>query len=321
MMYRLSMRKLIVPVVLLLCLAATVRADVTLRYTSDVQLAAFLPPEILDQFQKSLKGGGVSDMSQTIRMKGNKGYTSAGKYLFLVDFAKQELIMLDAGNRRAATVPVAQYTEKMLSVMPKMPDEARKAFDSIKVSFDARKTGRTDTIQGVQAEEREAVMSMEMPMPGSEQVMPMMKLIMQIWTAKPEEALRVQAIRELTGYNLWTSYFMNPAESMGKMFGAMPGFGQGMNSLFEDMAKNKSVMLRTQMSVYSSFFAQMAQQRLKKGEALPANYDPDAPLVTIKQEAAELSTAPLEDSVFLVPEGYASVPMEDVMKVVLQPKP
>ena len=42
----------------------------------------------------------------------------------------------------------------MLTLMPKIPEEARKAFDATKVSFDAHKTGRTDVIQGVQAEER-----------------------------------------------------------------------------------------------------------------------------------------------------------------------
>ena len=55
------------------------------------------------------------------------------------------------------------------------------------------------------------MLAIEMPVPGSDQLIPMMRMVMQIWTAKPEEALRVRAIRELTGYNLWTSYFMNPA--------------------------------------------------------------------------------------------------------------
>ncbi len=307
----------LVPLSLLMCLAPILRADVTLRYTSDVQLASFLPPEMLDQFQKGLKG--AVGASQTIRMKGNKGYTTAGKFLFIVDFDKQELTMVDGENKHVATVPAGQYSEKMLASMPKIPEEARKVFDSTKVSFDSHKTGRTELIQGVQAEEREVVLSIEMPVPGGDQVIPMMKMVMQIWTAKPEEALRVQAIRELTGYNLWTGYFMNPGESLGKMFGAMPGFGKGMNSMLEEMAKNKSVMLRSQISLYSSFFAQMAQNMQKQGKPLPPSYDPDAPIVQVKQEAAELSTASVEDSTFQVPEGYTAVPMEDLMKALVQP--
>jgi hypothetical protein len=231
--------------------------------------------------------------------------------------------MLDGENKRMATVPASQYSEKMVASMPKisdMPEQARKVFDSMKVSSDSRKTGRTDVIQGVQAEEREVVLSIEMPVPGGEQVVSMMKIVMQIWTAKPEEALRVQAIRELTGYNLWTSYFMNPGEALGKMFGAMPGFGKAMNSMFDEMAKNKAVMLRTQMSLYSSFFAQMAQHMQKQGKPLPPSYDPDAPIIQVKQEAAELSTAPVEDSTFRVPEGYAAVPMEDLLKALVQPQ-
>jgi len=40
----------------------------------------------------------------------------------------------------------------------------------------------------------------------------------------------------------------------------------------------------------------------------------------MKQEAAELSTAPIEDSIFQIPQGYATAPMEDLMKTLVQPK-
>ena len=55
----------------------------------------------------------------------------------------------------------------------------------------------------------------------------------------------------------------------------------------------------------------------KHGKPLPEGFDPDAPLVQIKQEAAELSTAPVDDSVFQVPAGYAAVPMEELMKTMV----
>jgi hypothetical protein len=278
-------------------------------------MASFLPVEVLDQFTKSMQGSA----SQTIRMKGNKGYTNAGKFLFIVDFDKQELTMVDSANKHMAIVPASQYSEKMLASMPQIPEHARKMLDSTKASLDSHKTGRTDTIQGVQAEESELVLSIEMPIPGGDQVVPMMKMVLQIWTAKPEEALRVQAIRELTGYNLWTSYFMNPGDALGKMFSAMPAFGKGLNTMFEEMGKNKAVMLRSQMSLYSSFFAQMAQKMQQQGKPLPSSYDPDAPLVQVKQEAAELSTAALGDSMFQVPQDYSAVPLEDLMKVLIQP--
>ena len=164
------------------------------------------------------------------------------------------------------------------------------------------------------------VLSIEMPAGGEEQVLPMMKMVMQIWTAKPEEALRLQAVRELTAYNLWTGSFMNPAGSLAKMFGSIPVVGKGLTSMFDDMAKNKALMLRTNMSIYSSFFAKLAQGVRKQGQPLPENYDPDAPFIQVKQEAAELSTASLEDSIFQVPGGYETVPMDDLMKVMLLPK-
>jgi hypothetical protein len=107
---------------------------------------------------------------------------------------------------------------------------------------------------------------------------------------------------------------------MEKMFGMMPGFGEGMTKMFAELAQNKSVMLRTQTKIYSSFFGQMAQSMQKNGKELPPGYDPDAPLVEISQEAAELSTAAIEDAVFRIPEGHTTVPMADLMQTLTAPK-
>ena len=39
-----------------------------------------------------------------------------------------------------------------------------------------------------------------------------------------------------------------------------------------------------------------------------AGFDADAPFIQMQMEVAELSTAPIADSLFTVPEGYRSVP-------------
>jgi hypothetical protein len=306
----------------LLCAFPTLRADVTMRYKSDVQLASYLPPEILDQFNKAIKTS-MSVSSQTIHMKGGKVTSSTGKFSCIVDFEKHELTMVDAANKQVSTVPAEKFNESWTSSIPELPEQARKVFDSMKINFESHKTGRTEAIQGIQAEEREAVLSMEMPMPGGDQgapVVSMLKMVMQIWTARPEEALRVQAVRELTAYNLWISYFMNPGKAMEKVFMLMPGFGDGMNKMFTELAQNKTVMLRTQMKIYSSLFGQMALSMQKQGQPLPAGYDPDAPLLQVNQEVDELSTAPLEDALFRIPEGYQVMPMADLMKTLTKPK-
>src|SRR6478736_4596439 len=102
----------LVPFSLILSVAPPLCADVTLRYQTDVQLASFLPPEVVETFQKTMKSG-LSDVSQTIRMKGGKGYTNTGKFLFIVDFDRQDLTMLNSENKSVAVLPVSQYAEKM----------------------------------------------------------------------------------------------------------------------------------------------------------------------------------------------------------------
>jgi hypothetical protein len=304
---------------LLLCVAPMLRADATIRYKSDVQLAPFLPPEMLDQFNKAMKSG-MDAKSQVIRMKGGKAASVTGNFSSIVDFDKQEFTMLDGANKRAATVPAAKFNESWTANFTAVPEEARKVFESMKCSVETRDTGRTETIHGVQAEEHETVLTLEMPIPGGDQPMQAMRMVMHLWTAKPEEALRVQAIRELTAYNLWTNYVMNPTQGMEKIFDAMPGFGKGMKQMFDQLGARKAVMLRTDMKLYSTMFAQMAQHMLKEGETLPAGYDPDAPFITITQQVDELSTAPLDDAMFRIPEGYQVTPMGDLMKDLTKPK-
>jgi hypothetical protein len=139
---------------------------------------------------------------------------------------------------------------------------------------------------------------------------PGMKLVMHIWTAKQAEALRVPAIRELTGYQAWQRYFMNPAGMIGKM---MPGMNKTIGPMIEEMFKNQSVILRTRMEVYMPFLAVVQKQALAQGQSFPA-LDPDAPLLEMNQEVAELSSAPVDASLFEIPKDYSAVPAEDIIR-------
>jgi hypothetical protein len=79
-------------------------------------------------------------------------------------------------------------------------------------------------------------------------------------------------------------------------------------------------MLRTEVKLYSSLFVQMAQSMRDQGKALPPDYDPQAPLIQVSQEVTELSTAPLDDAAFRMPEGYQTTPLTEMMTALTQPK-
>jgi TonB family protein len=173
----------------------------------------------------------------------------------------------------------------------------------MKTTCESHKTGRTEAIQGVQAEEREETCSTEMSMPESMQkagsALPgmSMKTVIHIWAASPGERTRVPALWQLSGFELWQKYFMNPAAAITKM---MPG---GDTSMMDEMQKDQSVLLRwsTEMSM---------DLHMPAVAGMP---DQKTPLVKMTREVVELSTAPLDDSLFQIPDNYAAATFGDVM--------
>jgi hypothetical protein len=181
-------------------------------------------------------------------------------------------------------------------------------------------TGQSAVILGVEAEEREVVISMEMPMPGANQASAAMKLVMNIWTAKAGETLRVPAIRELAGYNAWQKYILNPAAMLEKMAGKMNGVMTVLSPILEETSKNQSVILRMHIAIYTPLTAMMAQKMAKPGEPAPA-VDPNAPFLEVNQEVAELSGAPVDAALFEVPKDYTSVPAADLFGNMMHTQP
>ncbi len=288
--------------------APAVRADVTIRYKSEIKSSVPMPT-------------GVADMgNHAIRMKGNKGYMEAGGFTMMVDFARRECTIVDPAGRKYATIPAAEYGKSMASAMPEMPPGAAEAagatLGAMKSKTDSRKTGRTETIQGVAAEEREITFQMEMPMPEASGMPPMtMKMVMQVWAAKQGEALRVPAIRELSGFNLWQKYFLNPTDTFGKM---VPQMG-GMASLFEEMQKDQSVVLRMHMSMYMpSMEALVARMSGQPGRRATAGAEAETPFMEMSQEVVELSTAPVDEALFRIPEGFAAASFGELMNGMME---
>jgi len=273
------------------------RADVTVRYQVDYKLAASLPPAImgstLQQMASSIPKEAV------IQVKRDKGYSNYGKITYLTDFAKQEITLVDAASRGFATMSMKDFADKLGASIPAMTSQAQLSMGSIKSNFSTWKTGRTDTIQGIAAEENEMVISMESADPIEPQAAgPLMKMVLQIWSAKPEEALRVPALRQWAGYAAYSNYLMNPLTALQKIFASMPGSAKGFTSILEE--KTKSLLLKSHTEVYMPMMSRL-------------------PLMEINNEIVELSAEPVNDSIFQLPDGFQSAPVEELMKSVIAP--
>jgi len=311
--------------------AAPVLADVTVRYQTDIQLASFLPPQAREQAEKALQG----NRGYTLRFKNGKGWTDMNSWTSLLDYTTQQMTLIDPKQKMFCTLPAAEFTEKLFAAMPKfgklpkmdnVPEEQQKAMTdmmakmmaNLKVTFDSKKTGRTDTIQGIQADEREMTIAIEMPMPkGGAQSVMHMKIVLQVWGAQPGEALKNQAIRELTGYNLYANYFMNPAGMLQKMFSSMPGYAEALKSMTEEFSAAKSPMLRTHMSMFAEMDPKAAQKAADQNPGA-GPVDPNAPMFEMTHEAVEISGAPVDEAVFRIPADYKAIPPEEIIKNMIQ---
>jgi hypothetical protein len=283
-----------------LWMCATALADVTLRYQLDIKLGAATSPQVKEQMEKSESTWANS----IVRMKNGKCWSQTGIWTSIIDFATEKMTLIDSGHQTFATLPVADLPDKMAALMPKppeIPDAAKKAMSAMKTTVESKVTGRTETILGVQAEEREFVLNIEMPMPAGVNRPPAtMKMAMRIWTSKPDEALHNQAIRELTGFKLWSNYFMNPGWMMEKMFASMPGHGDFVEKITTVLSANNGVMLRTSMAMYM---------------AIPGA-NPDSPMFEMTNEAVELSSASVDGAVFGIPIDYKSIPADELLTAV-----
>jgi hypothetical protein len=296
-------------VLLLAPLAPSVWADATLRYHTDIQTSGAIG--IAMPINQAL--GGLRDM--VIRIKGNKAYSSQGNLISIMDLMTQELILIDAPHKRFASVPASQYTAQLKSAVPAMPEATRAVFASMKSNVVSRSTGRTATIQGIQTEEQEFVLSIDMPLPGAPPTPgPFMKMVMQVWTAKPGETERVPALQEFRNYTASASA-MNPADMMKQVLGGLPGMGDSMGAMIEEISKKGALSLRMHTEVFLPALAILSRQLPQRpGQPPLPVLDPDAPLMQMNQEVVELSTDPLDDSLFQVPQDYQAAPLEDILK-------
>ncbi len=282
-------------------------ADVTLRYKTESKMNPGLPAMI----SGPMLGSDFAKPQETaLRLKGGKGFSTAAAYNSITDFTTQEVTLLDAPNAHYAKIKASELGALTAAAMPKIPDQVGAMMASMKFDVSpARVTGRSAVIQDVDTEEREIAISISGPaLPGMPPG-PMVRVVMQMWTAKSGEVLRVPAIRELTGYALWSWATMNPVAGMSDIIKQLPGLATNLESMMSEMQKG-TTMLRLHTDMFMPGMVAILQQM--PGAA--AGFDANAPFMQMDQEAVELSSAPVPDSFFQIPEGFQATPAADLFK-------
>jgi hypothetical protein len=293
---------------LLTLYASSLEADVTVRYTAEIKSSL---PAAMQQATAQLSS---ALPSQTILLiKGNKSFSEYGGMRFIGDSATKKVILLDTANKKYATADADEYMKAISANMPKMPDAAASMMAAFKTHVDTKATGRTETIHGIEAEEQQITISMDGPAMPNMPPGPMLRVEMHIWMSKEGEAGKIPALREWADYNQSAIANMNPTNGLKKLFGAIPGLGESMNTTFQEIMKPNSVMMRLHVEMFMPALAAMMKMA-PQGNPAGAEIDPNAAMMQMTQQVADLSTEPISDSQFDVPAEYTQESADQFMK-------
>lgn len=294
-------------------------ADVSFITAFRFEPGAGMPAAAMESMTRSMPAMPVV----RTRVKGTRWMSRAGGLDMIFDTVTQEVTLLDAASKTFAASPMAEYAAsigKHLPAMPSVPPEVEQMMSAIQM--DARKTDRTDVVQGIKVGEREITMSMKLPLPpmpsgdGPAPTTPPsmeMKMLIHLWTALPSEGDRVPAVRELDAV---MSKSKGTGQDLIQQLGAMfPFAGSSMKKLLDEFSKEQGYPLRTQMELSMPGLAEMMAQVGPPGGSRGAEA-PRGPFMTMVMEITDLSTEPIDEAVFQVPKDYKAAPFGDLMKKV-----
>ena len=297
-------RRLALAAILALTAGRSVHADVTIRRSMSVALGPTFPTQLADQTKSQLASALPSEI--VVRVKGDKSYSSTGPLIAITDYAAGSVTLLNPKTKQYAASSLTEYFDRMAassqSVTQGMPAEAQQLLHNMKFDVQTKKTGRIATVQGIRTEE--SVITLSLGMPVDQTFIPAMRMEMHCWIAPAAEVARFAGLKQLAAFSARDKGALDPTQALQRVLGQMPGFGDQLRKpLSELMNGTGNSMLRMTAAVYVPALAQ----------AEPP-IDPSFPMEEIKTELLELSTAPIDDSVFSVPADYRSAPLEDLIQ-------
>jgi hypothetical protein len=295
-------------VLLGLVLLSSLRADVTVRYETTITLSPLMPPEAQAQLKKS----GTAPI--TMLVKGSKGLTRSGSFASVTDLAKQTTLVMNSDQKTYASATMGDYEQAVSLLVPKPSAETQNLLANMETKFESKNTGRTATIRGILAEERQIVVSISSKA-GTDQEAPgqLMRMVLNLWSAAPNQAAQVPALAEVERFTALSQTAMDPTAMFQQILGPYSAMAKGYEALAKELQDRRSLLLRARVSVYVPSLGQTAAALAKSGRNVP-EFDPQGPISEITQEVVELSTAPVDNAAFEVPAGYRSSTVGEILK-------
>jgi hypothetical protein len=282
------------------------RADLTLEYKSDVKVGAGMPAAVAEAIKQQM---GVSmPPGTTIRIKGEKVLSTSGPLTSIIDYAAAQIAVLHPATKRFASVPISGYAAQMSAAIP---EEARNALRDVQIDVKVEKTGKTQQVHGIPAEE--TLISMVFGLPGPDGQTGQMRMEVRNWMAMAGALERFPELKQWDARKLFESGGFDPLQMMGSAFGQGPA-GEKLRVFMRDIAKGSTgLSLRTETRIFMPMVARLL--------ATQGVTTADGPVVEFTLELDQYNAIPIADAVFAVPPDYQAAPLAEILRELNPTKP
>jgi hypothetical protein len=317
--------------VLLFIAAPALLADGTISYTSTVTYGPLV--KALEATAKTpLEIPALKPATRTAHLKNGKMQQDGGMFTAIYDSKTMQFTFMDPKRKLYAVTNLSDLLQQLFAPLatppPAPPPQMQMILQSMKTTFAFKKTGRTGLTLGLQTEETELTLALSMSLPPG--ILPpaadataqpaapvtILKVVVHVWKPTPAELARVPALSEMA--NFWsdqtamtTQLTAGATSAMRRLLGDNSGFGDASSAMIAESLKDRTPMLRCDIEMYAPVVAELAPILKARGVA---SVDPDAAVLEYTTEAVEVSSAPIDDSVFAVPSDYKSAPLAGVLR-------
>jgi TonB family protein len=285
------MRNVVHRLTLFLVLGVCCRADLTLRYTVETKIGSGAPSALAKTLEQQMAA--TPPQGRSIRIKGDKTLSKVGALMAIIDNSTSAITLLNAATKQYAQVSSAEVIDGLRASLPAAPAALLK---NMKFDVQTSKTGQFAMFSGMRAEEHLMAITVSMDVPGTPEG-PLIRMETHTWLANPDELNRIPALRQ---YAVTAQRAMNvgaAGDAMEKLFEQLPGVAEKMRVLTDEAASNAgSLAMKIQAALY-----------------IP-KADPNAPMLTMTTDLAEISSDPIDDSVFAVPPDFQLAAPAELVK-------
>lgn len=249
-----------------------VRADLTVTQTMRMEgaAAAMMPPGQLPKTVMRIKG-----------MKSRADIEAAGQTVTAItDLAARQVMMLMPGTKTAQVITPESVAAGGAPLAMPVVDIALKP------------SGKTQMIDGVSCDEHTFSLSVDMASMGGAQMPPEALEAMKDVRMKMDGSLWIA--KAAPGAAEWTAFYKAAVDSqlLSAISGMKPGQPGGLDQLLAATAAAPGVPYLTEMKMRFEGSGPMVEAMNRMGE------------MKIIQKVTSVSTEPLADSLFTLPEGY-----------------